>query len=34
MRPHQTFPELAVVWHGKVEQLVDDDVVTDRAIHT
>ena len=33
MRPHQTFPELAVVRNGKVQQLVDDDVVADVSIH-
>jgi len=26
--PASDFPELAVVWHGKVQQLMYDDIVT------
>ena len=27
MGAHQTFPEPPVIWHGEMEQFVDDDVV-------
>jgi hypothetical protein len=33
MGPHQTFPEFAVVRHGKMQQLMDDNVITNGSIH-
>ena len=32
MRPHQTFPELAVIRHGEMKQFVNDDVIAQVAI--
>jgi hypothetical protein len=32
MRPHQTLPELAVIRHGEMQQLVDNDIVSEPFI--
>ena len=33
MRPHQRFPQFAVVRHGEMEQLMDDDVIAKLRVH-
>jgi len=32
MRPHKAFPEFAMVRHGEVQQLMDDDVIRQLAV--
>src|SRR5436190_12162544 len=32
MRAHQAFPQLAVIRHGKMEQFVDDHVITQLSV--
>jgi hypothetical protein len=32
MRPHQALPQLAVIGHKKVQQLMNDDIISDLAI--
>ena len=33
MCPHEAFPEFTVIWNREVEQLVDDDIISECTGH-